>query len=74
MLFQLCTMLTALPRAEWLVGGDLQRLVLVITNARTEEVTERWQFEVETETELGLDGYDARLVFPLDLSLYQSTT
>lgn len=34
--------------AAWLESGTLQRVVMVVTNAATQEVVERWTFSVET--------------------------
>lgn len=36
--------------AAWLESGTLQRVVMVVTNAATQEVVERWTFSVETDT------------------------
>jgi hypothetical protein len=38
--------------AEWLTAGRLQQLVLVITNTITQEVVERWTFQVDTNQEV----------------------
>jgi hypothetical protein len=35
--------------AAWLEQGTLQRVVMVVTNAATQEVVERWTFSVETD-------------------------
>jgi len=35
--------------SEWLQSGDVQKLVLVITDVNTKEVLERWVFDVITE-------------------------
>jgi mitotic spindle assembly checkpoint protein MAD2 len=35
----------------WLAEGLVKKLVLVVTDVETEEVQERWVFEVETDTE-----------------------
>jgi hypothetical protein len=32
-----------------LASGTLQRLVMVVTNAATQEVVERWTFSVQTD-------------------------
>jgi hypothetical protein len=34
---------------DWLERGLLQRLVLVVTSAYSNEVLERWTFEVQTD-------------------------
>ncbi|KAG0722097.1 Mitotic spindle assembly checkpoint protein MAD2A [Chionoecetes opilio] len=34
---------------EWLEGGEVQRLVLVVANVDTKEVLERWDFMVQQE-------------------------
>ncbi|KAA6401188.1 MAG: putative Mitotic spindle checkpoint protein MAD2 [Streblomastix strix] len=38
--------------SEWLMSGAVQKLVLVISSATTNEVLERWVFDVETDKEL----------------------
>ncbi|EAL70554.1 hypothetical protein ACTFIW_011916 [Dictyostelium discoideum] len=35
--------------SEWLLSGDVQKLVLVITDIVTKEVLERWVFDVTTD-------------------------
>ena len=35
--------------SEWLEGNALQRVVMVITQVDTEEVIERWQFDIHCE-------------------------
>lgn len=35
--------------AAWLEQGTLQRVVMVVTNAQTNEVVERWTFSVQTD-------------------------
>ncbi|EGC38447.1 hypothetical protein DICPUDRAFT_28664 [Dictyostelium purpureum] len=35
--------------SEWLLSGDIQKLVLVITDIVTKEVLERWVFDVVTD-------------------------
>lgn len=35
--------------ADWLVNGEVQKLVLVVTGIETQEVLERWAFEVHAE-------------------------
>lgn len=39
---------TAVP-ADWLVRGELQKMVLVITSSETREVLERWTFDLQTD-------------------------
>ena len=39
--------------ADWLVKGEVQKLVLVITGIETHEVLERWAFEVHSENGTG---------------------
>ena len=36
-------------RAAWLLEGQLQKMVLVITSASSKEVLERWTFDVLTD-------------------------
>ncbi|XP_010502487.1 PREDICTED: mitotic spindle checkpoint protein MAD2 [Camelina sativa] len=38
--------------SEWLEAGKLQRVVLVIMSKATGEVLERWNFRIETDTEV----------------------
>ena len=33
----------------WLEAGQIKRLVLVVKNSSTQEVLERWDFEVQNE-------------------------
>jgi len=35
--------------SEWLTGGEVQQLVVVITSVNTKEVLERWVFEISTD-------------------------
>jgi mitotic spindle assembly checkpoint protein MAD2 len=35
--------------SQWLVGGEVQKLVIVVTGAETGESLERWTFNVETD-------------------------
>lgn len=35
--------------AEWLEGGALQKVVLVVTGASSKEVLERWTFDIQTD-------------------------
>ena len=37
---------------EWLEAGKLQRVVLVIMSKATNEVLERWNFSIETDSEV----------------------
>lgn len=37
---------------EWLEAGKLQRVVLVIMSEATGEVLERWNFRIETDSEV----------------------
>mmetsp|Transcript_3294 Transcript_3294/g.6741 ORF Transcript_3294/g.6741 Transcript_3294/m.6741 type:complete len:207 (-) Transcript_3294:162-782(-) len=37
--------------SEWLYAGNVQKLVLVITSLETQQVLERWNFDIETEKE-----------------------
>ncbi len=36
---------------EWLYAGNVQKLVLVITSLETQQVLERWNFDIETDKE-----------------------
>jgi hypothetical protein len=47
-----CGLLPPRTHTEWLTSGRLQQLVLVITNTITQEVVERWTFQVDTNTEV----------------------
>lgn len=38
---------------EWLEAGQVQRLVLVLTNVDTKEVMERWDFDIQHEAGFG---------------------
>lgn len=42
---------------EWLEAGKLQRVVLVIMSKATGEVLERWNFSIETDSEVVEKGY-----------------
>lgn len=35
--------------AEWLEGGALQKVVLVVTGVASKEVLERWTFDIQTD-------------------------
>lgn len=37
---------------EWLEAGKLQRIVLVIMSKATNEVLERWNFSIKTDSEV----------------------
>jgi len=41
---------------EWLMGGSVQKLVLVITSVDTSTVLERWVFDVDTDADTVHDG------------------
>lgn len=41
--------------ADWLVRGELQKMVLVITSSETKETLERWTFDLQTDKSV-LDG------------------
>ena len=41
--------------ADWLVRGQLQKMVLVITSSETREVLERWTFDLQTDKSV-IDG------------------
>ncbi|KAB2604526.1 mitotic spindle checkpoint protein MAD2 [Pyrus ussuriensis x Pyrus communis] len=42
--------------SEWLESGKLQRVVLVIMSKTTSEVLERWNFSIETDSEVVEQG------------------
>ncbi len=42
--------------AAWLVRGEVQKFVVVITGADTKVVLERWVFNVETDKSVRPDG------------------
>ncbi|RDX69347.1 Mitotic spindle checkpoint protein MAD2 [Mucuna pruriens] len=42
--------------SEWLEAGKLQRVVLVIMSKATSEVLERWNFSIETDSEVVEQG------------------
>lgn len=42
---------------EWLASGKLKQLVLVITDAETSDVLERWTFDIDTNKEVMAGGY-----------------
>ncbi|KAG7379943.1 MAD2 mitotic arrest deficient-like 1 [Phytophthora pseudosyringae] len=42
--------------SSWLLKGEVQKLVLVITGIETQEVLERWAFEVHAENGTGESG------------------
>ena len=35
--------------ADWLMSGALQKMVLVITSTKSNEVLERWTFDLQTD-------------------------
>ena len=43
-------------RADWLVTGALQKMVLVVTSVATKEVLERWTFDIQTDKEVLVGG------------------
>ncbi|KAI3501840.1 hypothetical protein L1887_29866 [Cichorium endivia] len=48
----LITLFPNLHTVEWLEAGKLQRIVLVIMSKATNEVLERWNFSIETDSEV----------------------
>ena len=40
-----------MPRAAWLLAGQLQKMVLVVSSAASKDVLERWTFDVLTDRE-----------------------
>ncbi|KAF9677825.1 hypothetical protein SADUNF_Sadunf08G0148100 [Salix dunnii] len=49
--------------SEWLEAGKLQRVVLVIMSKATNEVLERWNFSIETDSEVVEKGYRSPSLF-----------
>lgn len=48
---------TVLAQAkDWLASGNLKQLVLVITDAETSDVLERWTFDIDTNKEVVAGG------------------
>jgi hypothetical protein len=47
----------ACARAAWLVRGEVQKLVVVISGFDSKTVLERWVFSVETDKSISSDGY-----------------
>ncbi len=41
---------------DWLLKGEIQKLVVVITGADSKDVLERWVFNVETDKSVRADG------------------
>jgi hypothetical protein len=41
---------------EWLVGGAVQQLVMVVTSVERKEVLERWCFKLDTALHKGVNG------------------
>ena len=41
---------------DWLMEGNLQRLVLVITSVGSKEVLERWAFDIEADAAVTAEG------------------
>lgn len=35
--------------ADWLLDGQLQKMVLVVTSIASKEVLERWTFDIQTD-------------------------
>lgn len=44
------------PVADWLLRGEIQKLIVVITGAESKAVLERWVFNVETDKSVRADG------------------
>eukprot|EP00240_Pyramimonas_obovata_P006939 CAMPEP_0118925388 /NCGR_PEP_ID=MMETSP1169-20130426/3272_1 /TAXON_ID=36882 /ORGANISM="Pyramimonas obovata, Strain CCMP722" /LENGTH=161 /DNA_ID=CAMNT_0006866663 /DNA_START=37 /DNA_END=518 /DNA_ORIENTATION=- len=42
--------------SDWLMEGNLQRLVLVITSVGSKEVLERWAFDIEADAAAAAEG------------------
>lgn len=43
---------------EWLLSCEVKKLVVVITDATTEETKERWNFDIETDKQVAGTGSD----------------
>jgi len=43
---------------EWMMRNEIQRLVIVIMDVKSEEVKERWTFDIETDREAAKRGGD----------------
>lgn len=43
--------------AEWLLKGEIQKFVVVITGVETGDTLERWVFNVETDKSVRADGW-----------------
>jgi mitotic spindle assembly checkpoint protein MAD2 len=43
---------------EWLLTCEVKKLVVVITDATTEEIKERWNFDIETDKQAAATGSD----------------
>ncbi|XP_071544246.1 mitotic spindle assembly checkpoint protein MAD2A [Panulirus ornatus] len=56
---------------DWLEAGEVQRLVLVMTNVDTKEVVERWDFNVQLEHGFGPQSIKEGKVGNKDLKLIQ---
>ncbi|VDN41260.1 unnamed protein product [Gongylonema pulchrum] len=41
----------------WLENKQLRKVVLVISDIQSKEILERWQFDIEQESETGENGY-----------------
>lgn len=46
-------------KTAWLAKGEVQKLVVVITGVESEEVLERWVFNVETDKSVSAAGCGA---------------
>jgi mitotic spindle assembly checkpoint protein MAD2 len=42
--------------SSWLMTGEIYKLVVVISDAETGETKERWNFDIETDKEMGQKG------------------
>lgn len=52
--------LPVLVRSEWLERGAVKKLVLVVSGVDTEEVLERWVFDVHTDEQAINTGSERR--------------
>ena len=51
---------------EWLIEKKLEKLVLVISSVRTRETVERWVFDIETDSEIGLEENEENVKPPTE--------
>ncbi|KAG7166867.1 mitotic spindle assembly checkpoint protein MAD2A-like [Homarus americanus] len=56
---------------DWLEAGNVQRLVLVVTNVDTKEVLERWDFDIQHDPSYGPQSIKEGKVTGKDLKVIQ---